>query len=121
LASYDATVRIVRFPTVCQSFRTKQDAQPWANRIEAHEVARWRDGGVQHGLYVRSCGTGDKRNARGYTAVVGRENIELPETTQQDHSAGPRTDPIDPTQYRRCLRTRAPFQSGGSNMRDMSA
>ena len=33
--SWDATVRIVGYPTACQSFPTKLEAELWANRIEA--------------------------------------------------------------------------------------
>ena len=34
-ASYDVTVRIVGFPTACQSFSTKLEAEGWAARIES--------------------------------------------------------------------------------------
>jgi hypothetical protein len=34
-ASYDVTVRIVGFPTACQSFSTKLEAEGWPARIES--------------------------------------------------------------------------------------
>ena len=33
--SYDAVVRIVGYPTACQSFRTKLEAELWAGRVES--------------------------------------------------------------------------------------
>jgi hypothetical protein len=47
-ASWDATVRVVGYPTACKTFSTKLEADLWASRIEA--AARGRTLTLARGL-----------------------------------------------------------------------
>ncbi len=88
------------------SFQTPQQKMKVQHSVLWTEV-------LQYALGIDRCRSRDECDVFRDARIVKGKHVEPPQPAQKDHGRRPRTDPLDPAQHCRSVRTRAPLQSRG--------